>query len=214
MLSSYRLGDLVLVNLNDSEQTEILNDHPNSIASDYILAQRDTANANVTKMDLITDIAVKHLQKYVDILPKDISESTLLHLRLGDVVAGTAWHERGKRPIDVEQIKQVVNRINRVNRSRHPTQSNDSKTYVIGRCFFAKPSSINYDECIKLSNAYLQNVLNELHADHFDSGNADIDLCCALKANVFIQGRGFFSKLIVEIRKKLRLAVIETVPHN
>ena len=77
-------------------------------------------------------------------------------------------------------------------------------------CFFAKTSSNNYDECIKLSNQYLQDVITSLNADHFDSGIADIDLCCAIKAKLFIQGKGFFSKLIVEIRKKLNLNNIET----
>lgn len=66
------------------------------------------------------------------------------------------------------------------------------------------------DECVELSNKYLQNVINELEAEHFDSGNADIDLCCAVKSKLFLQGRGYFSKLIFEIRKKLNLNNIET----
>jgi hypothetical protein len=57
-------------------------------------------------------------------------------------------------------------------------------------------------------------VINELHAEHFNSNNADIDLCCAIKSKLFIQGRGFFSKLIVEIRKKLNLDNIETTPQD
>jgi hypothetical protein len=57
---------------------------------------------------------------------------------------------------------------------------------------------------------YLHNVINELKATHFNSGNADIDLYCAIKSKLFIQGRGGFSKLIVEIRKKLNLDSIET----
>ena len=69
-------------------------------------------------------------------------------------------------------------------------------------------------ENIHLSNEYLQNVINELDAEYFNSGNADVDLYCAIKSKIFIQGRGFFSKLIVEIRKKLNLKSIETTTHD
>lgn len=199
MISSYRLGDLVLLNLTNSEKNDILKDHPNTIGSEYILAKR-TNNNNI---DLITTIAINHMHKYANVIPSDISKSTLVHLRLGDVIAGNELHEKVKRPLEVDIIKTIVNQTQSAN-----------KRYVIGKCFFAKTSSKNYDECIRLSDAYLQNVVTELQAEHFDSGNADIDLCCALKAKLFIQGRGFFSKLIVEIRKRLKLEVIETITHR
>ena len=140
---------------------------------------------------------MEHIEQNLDLLPKNITDSTLIHLRLGDVVAGNEDHEQQKRPLGVDYIKSLL--------------SNDTnQKYVIGKCFFAKTSSKNYKECIKLSNDYLNNVINELHAEHFNSGNADIDLCCAVKCKLFIQGKGFFSKLIVEIRKKLNLDSIET----
>jgi hypothetical protein len=40
MISSYRLGDLVLLHLNDHETNQILTEHPDSIASKYILEKR------------------------------------------------------------------------------------------------------------------------------------------------------------------------------
>lgn len=46
-------------------------------------------------------------------------------------------------------------------------------------------------------------MLTDLEAEHFDSGNADIDLCCAVQSKIFVQGKGYFSKLIAEIRKNL-----------
>jgi len=208
MISSYRLGDLVLLNLTESEKNDILNEHPNSIGSEYILAKRTNAmfhrsSNSKSDIELFTAIAIKHMHKHAKFIPGDISESTIVHLRLGDVVAGTEQHEIGKRPFDIDYIKTIVNQSQPMN-----------KRYVIGKCFFAKPSSKNYDECIRLSDAYLQNVITELQAEHFDSGNADIDLCCALRAKLFIQGRGFFSKLIVEMRKRLNLDVIETATHT
>ena len=198
MISSYRLGDLVLLQLEENEMNEIVMEHPNSIGSKYILEKRNTHCNNI---DLITKIVMEHIAQNLEFLPKNITDSTLIHLRLGDVVAGNEWHEKLKRPFEVDYIKSLV--------------SNDTNPkYVIGKCFFAKPSSTNYEECIIKSNEYLDNVINELQAEYFNSGNADIDLCCAVKSKLFIQGRGFFSKLIVDIRKKLNLNTIETSAHD
>jgi len=116
-------------------------------------------------------------------------------LRLGDVVAGDKWHEKHKRPFDVDFYKSVI-----------PNQN----TYVIGKPFFAKTSSTNYEESVEISEKYLENLINELGAKHFDGGHADIDLCCAVACECFVQGKGFFSDLIVQIRKKLNKKNIET----
>jgi hypothetical protein len=199
MISSYRLGDLLFVGLSENEINEILTEYPNSIGAKYILEKSKNIYSN--NIDIITNIVMQHIEENLDFLPKNITDSTLIHLRLGDVVAGNEWHEKLKRPLEVNYIKSLL--------------ANDTnQKYVIGKCFFAKPSSTNYEECITLSNEYLHNVINELQAEHFNSGNADIDLCCAVKSKLFIQGRGFFSKLIVEIRKKLKLNSIETSIHD
>ena len=199
MISSYRLGDLVLISLNKDEQNELLTEHPNSIGSKYILEKRNNNQSN--NIDLITKIVMENIEQNLDLLPKNITESTLIHLRLGDVIAGNEYHEKGKRPLEISYIKSLIS-------------SDTNPKYVIGKCFFAKTSSTNYKECINLSNEYLHNVINELQAEHFNSGNADIDLYCAVKSKLFIQGKGFFSKLIVEIRKKLNLNSIETTTHD
>ena len=199
MISSYRLGDLVLLDLGENEKNKILMEHPNSIGSKYILEKRNNAHCN--NIDLITKIVMEDILQNLEFLPKNITDSTLIHLRLGDVVSGNEWHEKIKRPLEVEYIKSLV--------------SNDSNPkYVIGKCFFAESSSTNYEECINKSNEYLHNVINELQAEYFNSGNADIDLCCGVKSKLFIQGRGFFSKLIIEIRKRLNLNSIETTTHD
>ncbi len=195
MISSYRLGDLVLLNLNENEENEILTDYPNSIGSKYILKKNN--NTNINNIDIITEIVLEHIEQNLDFLPKDISDSTLINLRLGDVVSGNEWHEKIKRPINPNYIKFLL-------------KNDTNKKYVIGKCFFAKTSSSNYEDCINCSNKYLQNIINKLKAEHFNSENADIDLCCAIKSKIFLQGRGYFSKLILEIRKKLGLQNIET----
>lgn len=144
------------------------------------------------------------MTKYSSFLPNDIAESTVIHLRLGDVIAGNEFHEKIKRPLTITHLKSI-------------TPEYDNK-YIIGKPFFAKQSSTNYDECIKKSNDYLHCAIKELNATHFDSGNADIDLCLAVNSKLFVQGRGFFSKLIVEIRKKMNRDNIETetetTPHT
>jgi hypothetical protein len=199
MISSYRLGDLVLLYLDINEENEILTEHPNSIGSKYILEKRNNNCCN--NIDLITRIVMENIEQNLHLLPKNITESTLIHLRLGDVIAGNNWHEIIKRPLEINYIKSLI--------------ANDiNPKYVIGKCFFAKTSSINYEECINASNKYLDNAINELQAEYFNSGNADVDLFCAVKSKMFIQGKGYFSKLIVEIRKKINLNSIETTVHN
>ena len=199
MISSYRLGDLVLISLNEYEKNEILNDFPNSIASEFIIEKQK--NQYLDNIDLITNIVLNYIEINQNILPHDIENSTVIHLRLGDVVCGNESHEKLKRPFNIDYLH-----------SKLP--NNNNKIYVIGKPFFAKTSSLNYDECIHSSNIYLQNVINSFNAEHFDGGNPDIDLCCAIKSKCFLQGRGFFSKLIVEIRKKLNLETIETITHD
>ena len=195
-ISIYRLGDLIMLNnLCEYEENQILKDYPNSFGSKYILEKKNNNTAN--NIDIITKIVLECIEQKSIFLPKDISDSTLIHVRLGDVVAGNTWHEKEKRPLQIDYIKSLL--IN-----------DNNKKYIIGKCFFAMYSSTNYDECIHASNEYLQNVINEINAEHFNSGNADIDLCCAVKSKIFIQGKGYFSKLIVEIRKKLNLNSIET----
>jgi hypothetical protein len=196
MISSYRLGDLVLLeNLNENEKREILNEHPNSIGSKYILEKQH--NNGLNNIDLITQIVMENIEQNLHLLPKNITKSTVIHLRLGDVIAGNEWHEKQKRPLKINYLKSL-------------TECDINPKYVIGKCFFAKTSSTNYEECISASYQYLHNVINELNAEYFNSGNADIDLYCAVKSKIFIQGKGYFSKLIVEIRKKLNLYCIET----
>jgi len=195
MISSYRLGDLVLLGLGENEKNEIITNYPNSIGSKYILEKRN--NKCINNIDLITKIVMENIEQKSDLLPKNITESTLIHLRLGDVIGGNEWHEKIKRPLEINYIKSLL-------------ADDINPKYIIGKCFFSKPSSTNYEECINLSNEYLHNVINELQAEHFNSGNADVDLYCGIKSKIFVQGRGFFSKLIVEIRKNLKLNSIET----
>jgi len=201
MISSYRLGDLILLNLQPHEQEELLKDHPDSFGSKYILEKRK--NNNCDNIDIITKIVLEYIDQNMELLPKDISESIVIHLRLGDVVAGHQLHEQAKRPLSIDYLKLLL-------------KKNIRKKYIIGKCHFGCPShsSTNYEECITLSNIYLKNAINELEAEHFDSGDADLDLCCAVKSKVFVQGKGFYSRLIVEIRKKLNLQSITTATYD
>jgi hypothetical protein len=207
MISHYRLGDLFAFGLNVGEKTinEILNNHKGSIASDYILSNRNVIGAEYIKenkelyttcINNIQNIVLEHVNKNLNLLPNDIENSTVIHLRLGDVIAGNEWHEKIKRPLSIDYLKKIC----------PPNQ----KIYIIGKCFFAESSSTNYNECIEMSNKYLHDLLNILNAEYFDGGDPDIDLCCGVKSKLFIQGRGFFSNLIVNIRKNLNLENIET----
>ena len=144
---------------------------------------------------------MEYIDKNIELLPKDISESIVIHLRLGDVIGGNEWHERAKRPLSIDYLKQLLDQ-------------NIRKKYVIGKCHFGTHSSPNIEESITLSNKYLKDVINEFEAEHFNSGNADLDLCCAVKSKLFIQGKGYYSQLIVDIRNKLNLESITTKTYD
>ena len=202
VISSYRLGDLVLLTLSDVEQMELTREHPQSIGSKYIQRRNDHRNAHHSNIDIITAVVYEHMQQSANRLPRDTSDSIVIHLRLGDVVAGNHSHEQQKRPLSVDHLKAII---------AHDTTS---KRYVIGNVFFAKTSSTNYEECTRSSHAYLKQVLDELQAEHIQSESADVDLCCAVKAKLFVQGRGYFSRLIVEIRNRLKLPNVETSTYD
>ena len=163
MISSYRLGDLVFLDLTKEELLLLLKEHPDSIGAEFIKRRKKT-------IDSITDIVMERIPLVRHLLPHDIEERTVVHVRLGDVVAGTKDHELEKRPYDIDYLRPLVH-----------------KPYVIGKCFFALPSSTNYEECIETSQRYLQDILRELDGTHFDSGNADIDLCCAVNHRLPIE---------------------------
>lgn len=204
MISSYRLGDLILVTLNNNERNSMLNDYPDSIGSNYIKKTNNNPNViNEEKIDIISNLVLDFSNnKFKNLIPDDIENSTVIHLRLGDVIAGKEYHEISKRPLSVDYLKNVC-------------PKND-KIYIIGKSFFAHTSSKNYDECIQKSDEYLNLVINELNAVHIvnnslnSADNADLDFCCAVKSKNFIQGKGFFSGLIVSVRNKLNKKSIET----
>jgi len=201
MISSYRLGDLILLdNLNSCEMEKLLREHPDSFGSKYIFEKKNNCS-NCSNIDIITTIVMEYIDKNIKLLPKDISESIVIHLRLGDAVGGNEWYEKAKRPLSIDYLKKSLDKNNR-------------KKYVIGKCHFGTHSSPNIEESITLSNKYLKDVINELEAEHFNSGNADLDLCCAVKSKLFIQGKGYYSQLIVDIRNKLNLESITTETHD
>ena len=194
-MSSYRIGDIIVQGVNDASlNNEVLTENPNTIGSDYILSD---PILKFDRIGLAIQIILNHTQKYNHLFPQDLKDSTVVHLRLGDSL-GDHFYEKRLRPIDVSYYQLVIPH---------------GKVYVIGKCHFGKGSSTNYDECIELSNKYMKDILNTLGATHFDGGHPDIDLCFAIKAKHFIQGRGFYSQLIVEIRRRLGLKSVETHSH-
>lgn len=223
MISSYRLGDVFYYWLGDEDRNKILSEHPNTICSKFIKSKMHN-ESNKSDIDIILDIVLEHINENKNIFPDDISNSTVVHLRLGDVVAGKEWHEVTKRPLSADELLDVIPKtlsfstntsINYTSNSTTIITTNIKtsyydKIYIIGKPFFAEQSSKNYDECIEASNKYVNEVKNKLNSTYFGGGNADIDLCCAVKSKLFVQGRGGYSRLIVEIRKKLNLPSVET----
>ena len=195
MNSNYRLGDIIIQDADIG--LDICSEHSNTIGSDYILSH-DKSN----RIALATQIVLRHIQKYEHLFPQDIEDSTVVHLRLGDAVGGTHFYERRLRPFEPSWYQSIIPDISQ------------GSVYVIGKCHFGYQCSANYDECNELSKSYMENVLSLLKATHFDGGHPDIDLCFAVKAKLFVQGRGCYSKLIVEVRRCIGLKSIETPSHD
>ena len=203
----YRLGDLVILNNMTLEHCRtILNYYPNSIASKFILEKnKNSINyfyGNLSKdiknetIKIISNIAMTYANENINLLPKDINNSMVIHLRLGDVMGGELFCEKERRPINIDDLKKKIN--------------NDYiKKYIIGKCHYDYDVYNDYDKCNKLSLDYLNNVIKEFNAIHLNTDNADLDLSCAIKCKIFVQGRGHYSQLIKLIRNYFNLETIE-----
>jgi len=195
-MSSYRLGDLIIQELNETIQNEILLENPDSIGSEYIIEYYHKKSGS--KTDVIRNIVLNKMNQ-LDL--SEIENSIVVHLRLGDVMCGNLFHEIQKRPIELEYYKEL--------KKKYPA----TKFYLIGNCFFSKEYiSENKDESIKKSKTYLNDIMNILEATHIN-GSADFDLCCAVKSKLFVQGRGFYSSLIVLLRNMFSLPSIKNRSH-
>jgi hypothetical protein len=203
----YRLGDLVIINNMLPEHCDIiLNDYPNSIASEFILEKKNKSinyyYGNPSKdirnetIKIISNIAMKYANENINLIPEDINNSMVIHLRLGDVMGGKLWHEKERLPFDIDDLKIKIN-------------NDEIKKYIIGKCHYDYAVFNDYDECNKLSLDYLNKVIKEFNAIHLNTDNADLDLSCAIKCKIFVQGRGHYSQLIKLIRNYFNLETIE-----
>jgi len=194
VVSSYRLGDLVLLSLTADEKKALMQDHPNSLGDIYIKERAKPSNNGISNLSIFRTILDRINVSTVP-LPDDIAESIVLHLRLGDVVAGNEWHEKQKRPLSIEQLQKMM-------QSAIAIYPHYKSVYIIGKPFFAHTSSTNYDECVAMSEAYKAEVCAAFpSAIHFNGGYTDIDVMCATQAAVFVQGKGYFSQLICKVRE-------------
>ena len=201
--SSYRLGSLILLELGIPEKKELFEMNGDSIGREYIVEWRklpeDEKNSIDTRVRTLTKIVLNRIIKYQARMPVNIANCIVVHLRLGDVVAGTQDHEAIKRPFSLEYYENII-----------PIEAREKgKIYVIGNCFFAKTSSKNHQEFIQKSRTYLNEFLTKFNAIYYNGGNADIDLCFAVQSNLFIQGRGYYSSLISKVRRMIGRESIE-----
>ena len=206
ILSSYRLGDLVILsNLTENEKDRLCLEHPNSFGDEYIklnLPSTIFTNKIENNIKHITSIVINKINNNSHLYPSDIQDSIVIHIRLGDVLAGLNDFEICKRPLDIDYLQSIISSI------KEPYKN----IYIISKSHYGDSTfdMDKYDECKLLSDKYLNDCISRFNAIHFNSNNPDIDLCCAIKSKLFIQGKGNYSQLILEIRKKLNLKSIET----
>lgn len=193
--SHYRLGDVVMLELMSEDLNNLYQNHPNTLGWTFIHERYVIQDRKLEKIVHLKNVIDKYIENNKFDFPKDLENSTVIHLRLGDVLCGNKWFEIAKRPLNLEELKNKV-----------PKQG---KIYVIGRCHFGHTGDSNQEESLMESEKYLKSTMDEFNAEHFDSGNPDIDLVFALKCKTFVQGRGYFSKMILELRKLLGLLSVE-----
>lgn len=195
MLSFYRLCDLVLQELTAEEQMKIVDEHPDSLGSKYILLGNKSSKKE--RFDTFVNMVLQCIEENKNILPTKIENSTVLHIRIGDSLNGTRRSEKMLKPFEIEYLKTLI-----------PDDHN--KLYVIGKQHYQKDLSYNnYTKTLHQSNMYLLDVMSNLNAIHYNGGNPDIDLCCAVKAKYFIQGKGMYSLLIMQIRNELNIKRVQ-----
>lgn len=176
---TYRLGDGYFGLLSKGAEKDIIKKYPNSILSEYLSKKQDSHNMNQTLMMSIINRTCKNYE-----YPPN--PYTAIHLRTGDVVCGTRWHEIKKRPHSI---------------SYYNKYRNDTAVYIFSKPFFSVHSS---KPCVKESNEYTRKVLKVTNGKLFNNKNADHALCTMVKANKFVLGKGYFSKTIEELNKKYR----------
>lgn len=182
----YRLGDLLLGFLGPDEVKLLREHNPGSIGDKYAELRDQQPNADRTQ--LITRVIEQHAEQHKHLLPDNITSSVVIHIRLGDVMCGDTNHERSKRPLPVGHLVAQA--------SKHT-----GPRVIIGKAFFATTSDRKQQASRELSDAYLNELLEHTNGTHFDSGSADLDLCCGFMSRVFVQGRGFYSDMIVRARE-------------
>lgn len=218
-ISSYRLGDLVFLSIEKDLMLDIITNKPNSIGAQYIIAMQNPPNFDIRRLytreeivnfrlNVIYKIIIDYINKNKHLLPDDIENSTVVHLRLGGVMAGTFDYELMGRPLPSNEIKSLLDNYNNIN-----TNNKNNKIYIIGRPFYCRVASKNYEECNIKSNEYLEEVKNLLNATHISNEDADIDLITGIQAKLFFQGRGYYSLLIKRIRDMLNRPTIEIPSH-
>jgi hypothetical protein len=94
----------------------------------------------------------------LELLPKDISESIVTHLRLGNVFAGHQLHEKEKRPLSIDYLKILL-------------KTNIRKKQIIGKCHFGCPSQSSTN-----NERMYEFIKYILEAGYFDFG--DVQRVC------------------------------------
>lgn len=85
-VSSYRFGDLLAGWLTNDEKDSLARNYPASLGAQLILQWQPEVNL---RMRQLAELLVRNIAEYADQLPPRVAESTVVHLRLGDVVCGT-----------------------------------------------------------------------------------------------------------------------------
>ena len=179
--SPYRLGDIISHPAggcclgHQSIAREMQLQYPESIVSRYLKYSDNPKNFTALELALL-DVCPS-VNKY---------PTVLIHIRLGDVVCGSSWHEIEKRPFPPKLIAKAILPF---------------KTLSIGLCFNFHHGAIT-SKCDKESIDYLKEIKRLLPSAIVFQPSAfpDIHLCAMANAPLFVGGKGFFSRTVFQLR--------------
>lgn len=204
-LSTYRLGDIFWGNLGWSERAWLTRDQPDSIGAAFAKASLARSQSKDAIAAAIAHLLSISRRKCVS-CPRFDAEVVAVHLRLGDVVCGLAWHERGKRPFPISSLQALartwppsVPRL--VFAAEHVGFTGDVAGGKVTR-----DGSFCHDQ----SERYKQAAVRAVNGTLAHTASADCDLCAMLHAQNFVEGQGCFSAMVAALRLSLGRVVSRT----
>ena len=180
--SAYCLGDVIRYHPHDTLLTATLSQYPNSIGALYI-KETDLQN----DFDALTKVATK-------VCGDEMSDTVAVHVRAGDVLCVPEF----RTPAPVAQLREAFFQLS----------DSEHGNIVI---FHGDHVGVN-NACREKNQKYIHELALALNAKIAEPASADDHFCQMVNAVSFVQGKGGYSEMIGQVRKKLGRKTINQQP--